>query len=89
MKLDSKVYGVIHKNKDNTIIPEDEFIVFRPSDNAVPAMLVFYKEECSRLGAKPEQLQAVEGLIDRVYHWRAEHPERCKVADVEPGELSI
>jgi hypothetical protein len=88
MHLDFKVHGILIKNKDNTIIPEDEFIVFRPHDNAVPAMLKFYGEECARWGAEPAQLSAVLDLIGRVAAWRAAHPERCKVADVQPGELS-
>ena len=88
MKLDSKVHGIIIKNKDNTIIPQDEYVVFRPADNALPATLKFYGEECARLGAKPEQLSAVLDLIGRVADWRRTNPERCKVADVEPGELS-
>ena len=88
MRLDSKVHGILIKNKDNTIIPEDEFIVFRPADNAVPEMLEFYYRECCNIGASNEQLNAVAALQLRVAQWRHAHPERCKVADVQPGELS-
>jgi len=88
MRLDSKYRGTIIKNKDSTVIPQDEYIVFRPADNALPATLECYKEECLRVGAKNEQLEAVVALIERVRAWRAAHPERCKVPDVEPGELS-
>jgi hypothetical protein len=88
MRLDSKVHGILVKNKDNTIIPEDEFIVFRPADNAVPAMLNCYADILAKQGASPEQLMAVARLQDRVDGWRQAHPERCKVADVQPGELS-
>jgi hypothetical protein len=42
LALDSKVHGTLIKNKDGKEIPPDEFIVFRPHDNAVPAMLAFY-----------------------------------------------
>jgi hypothetical protein len=87
MRLDSKVHGTLIKNKDGKEIPEDEFIVFRPADNAVPAMLHFYEQECARRGADLAQIKAVEDLFQRVVLWRAAHPERCKVADVEPGEL--
>jgi hypothetical protein len=88
MKLDSKVHGIIIKNKDNTIIPDDEYIVFRPSDNAVPDMLAFYHRACLAAGASVEQIKAVQGLMDRVREWRLAHPGRCKVADVQPGELT-
>lgn len=84
--LDSKVHGRIFKNKDNTEIPPDEFI-FRPHDNCVPQMLEFYRAAIEIEGAKPEQMQAVDRLIERVRAWREANPKRCKVADVEPGEL--
>jgi hypothetical protein len=32
--MDSKVYGTLIRNKDGREIPEDEFIVFRPADEA-------------------------------------------------------
>lgn len=87
LTLDSKVHGHIFKNKDNTEIPPDEFIVFRPHDNAVLAMLQFYRQTLTIQGAGIEQLLSVDRLIYRVETWRKLHPERCKVADVEPGEL--
>ena len=37
MRMDTKVHGTLIKNKDGKEIPEDELIVFRPADNAVPA----------------------------------------------------
>lgn len=85
--LDSKVHGRLFKNKDNTEIPPDEFIVFRPHDNVVPEMLDFYRKRCIEMGATKEQIKAIIALEDRVFAWRAQHPERCKVADVQPGEL--
>ena len=87
MRLDSKVHGTLIRNKDGHEIPEDEFIVFRPSDNACFPMLVFYRGLLEGLKAAPEQLAAVDRLIERVHVWRVAHPERCKVADVQPGEL--
>jgi hypothetical protein len=89
MRLDAKVHGTLVKNKDGREIPEDEFIVFRPADNAVPEMLGFYFELLRRQGASREQLSAVQALSQRVEDWRRKHPDRCKVADVEPGELKI
>ena len=87
-RLDSKVHGTLIKNKDGKEIPADEFIVFRPSDNALGATLVFYLGQCMTLGADKAQIEAVHGLLTRVHRWRAAHPDRCKVPDVEPGELS-
>lgn len=87
LPLDSKVHGRLFKNKNNAEIPADEFIVFRPHDNAVLPMLLFYQGQCADLGADAAQLAAVHALISRVVEWRKLHPERCKVADVEPGEL--
>jgi hypothetical protein len=87
-RLDSKVHGTLIKNKNGMEIPEDEFIVFRPSDNAIPLTLRYYLIVLKAQGASVEQIQAVERLIDRVDEWRLAHPERCKVADVDPGELS-
>lgn len=87
MRMDSKVHGTLIKNKDGREIPEDEFIVFRPADNACLQMLGYYRGLLGDQDAAPEQLSAVDQLIVRVAEWRTEHPERCKVADVEPGEL--
>lgn len=77
MKLDAKVHGVLMKDKDDTIIPEDEYIVFRPSDNVVPSMLCYYYRECRNRGASNELLDAITALQRRVDMWRRAHPERC------------
>jgi hypothetical protein len=87
MRMDGKVHGTLIRNKDGSEIPEDEYIVFRPHDDAVPMMLVFYRDLLVNQGASVEQLRAVADLQGRVEAWRKAHPERCKVADVQPGEL--
>lgn len=87
MKLDGKFHGVIVKNKDQSIVPQDQWMVFLAKDNAFPATLAFYREECLRQGASREQVRAVEDLCERVGQWRREHPELCKTPDVNPGEL--
>ena len=87
MKLDGKFHGVVVKNKNQTIVPQDQWMVFLAKDNAVPAMLKFYEAECARLGAEPEQLQAVREMRERVMAWRAENPQLCKTPDVQPGEI--
>jgi hypothetical protein len=87
MKLDTKFLGVIVENGDSTLVPADQWMVFVAKDNAVPATLKFYEEECIRQGAEQAQIDAVRALRIRVASWRAEHPELCKTPDVLPGEL--
>lgn len=86
MKLDGKFHGVIVKNKDGSIVPQDQWMCFLAKDNAVPATLRFYYEECARTGASKEQLEAVERLIGRVDAWRAANPNKCKTPDIALGE---
>lgn len=87
MKLDGKFHGVLVKNKNGSIVPQDQWIVFLAKDNALPATLKFYEEECTRLGAKQAQITAVQDLRVRVDAWRRQHPELLKTADVEVGEI--
>lgn len=86
-KLDTKVHGTLVRNKNGQEIPPDEFVVFRPGDNSLLPTLNFYYRECEAQGADDAQLKAVDDLIMRVKIWRDDHPNRCKIADVEPGEL--
>ena len=87
MKLDGKFHGIIVKNKDGSIVPQDQWIVFLAKDDAVPAMLLFYQKECERLGAAQEQIDAVADLRMRCAAWRTENEHLCKVADVQSGEI--
>lgn len=86
-KLDHKFSGEIKKASDGSIVPPDSYIVFLAKDNAFPATLRFYLEECKRLGAGPVQVEAVQGLIDRVDAWRAANPTLCKVPDATKEQL--
>jgi hypothetical protein len=88
-KLDGKFSGVIIKSSDGSIVPEDQYMVFLAKDNALPATLEFYEEECERIGAQPEQIEAVRKLRARLQVWRQLNPELCKVPDVKPGQLLI
>lgn len=81
-KLDGKFYSDgIYKAKDNSRVPEDEWIVFLAKDNAFAAMLPLYHAECMRLGADAEQMAAVERLLERVDAWREANPDKCKTPD--------
>lgn len=86
-KMDLKFSGIITKNKDNTVVPQDQWIVFLAKDDAFPETLKFYYYECKRLGADERQLEAIGDLISRVETWRYNHRELCKVPDVDDGEL--
>ncbi len=88
-KLDGKFHGVIVKNKDQSIVPQDQWMVFLAKDNAVPVMLNSYFSECRRLGASIEQLDAIAALIKRVQDWRDANPNKCKTPDVQPGEITV
>lgn len=84
--LDGKFHGRIFRNLDNTEVPSDRWMAFMAYDNALPATLAFYRQECERIGAGEEQLAAVDRLIHRVAEYRRLHPETHKVPDAEPGE---
>jgi hypothetical protein len=88
-KLDGKFHGVIVKNKDGSIVPQDEWIVFLAKDDALLPTLKFYEKECERIGAQPEQLKAISELIERVAIWRRENMDKCKVPDVDRRELVL
>jgi hypothetical protein len=87
-KLDGKFKGTIFREKDGAEVPNDSYMIFLARDNAFPATLQFYRQECERLGADLPQLYAVDELIRRVASWRKAHPKELKIPDVDPGELS-
>lgn len=86
-KLDAKFYGEIHKVKDNSIVPDDEYVVFLAKDNAFVAILPEYLDMCEVLGCDPEQIDAVVRMIDRVRLWRARNPDRLKKPDAKGEKL--
>jgi hypothetical protein len=86
-KLDRKFTGIIVKNKDGSVVPQDEYVVFLAKDNAFLPALRCYRDECARLGADGRQLQAIDDLISAVLHWRGNNPGRCKTPDVQDNEL--
>jgi hypothetical protein len=86
-KLDGKFHGVIVKNKDGSIVPQDQWIVFLAKDNCLPPTLYFYLAECQRQVASFEQTEAVRELLERVLQWRSANPAACKTPDVQVGEI--
>lgn len=87
MKLDAKFYGEIRKVKDDSIVPDDEYVVFLVKDNAFANTLPKYREECLWLGADQEQLEAVDRMIERARKWRGENSHRLKVPDAKGEKL--
>lgn len=86
-KMDAKFYGKIYKAKDDSPVPDDEWIAFLVKDNAFAAVLPQYLAKCKRLGCDAEQIASVERMIARVNQWRREHPERLKNPDAHNETL--
>lgn len=86
--LDAKFYGVLHKVKDGSVVPPDEFVVFLAKDNAFAAILPAYRDKCVELGADAEQIAAVERMIERLKAWRADNPTRLKTPDARGEKLA-
>lgn len=87
MKLDQKFYGKIQKVKDDSIVPDDEYVVFLAKDNAFARSVYKYRDECIALGADQEQIDSVNRMIQRIEDWRSTHPERLKVPDAKGERL--
>lgn len=88
-KLDAKFYGSLFKAKDNSPVPDDQYVVFLAKDNAFANILPQYRDECVRLGAEPEQIAAVDAMIARLTEWRAAYPALCKVPDAKHERLLV
>lgn len=88
MKLDAKFYGEIRKAKDDSIVPDDEYIVFLAKDDAFANTLPKYRQECVDQGCDKEQIAMVDEAIRRVALWRKLHPSRLKKPDAA-GEKTL
>ena len=86
-KLDAKFSGVIFKIKNGQIVPDDEYVVFLVKDTAFANTLPKYREECVKLSADREQIEAVDRMIARAQAWRKANPDRCKVPDAKGEKL--
>jgi hypothetical protein len=87
MKLDAKFYGEIRKVKDNSIVPEDQYVVFLIKDNAFFKTLPKYLKECKQLGCDEEHVSSVERMIARGKQWRKENPDKLKNPDASGEKL--
>ncbi len=86
-KLDAKFYGAIRKVKDDSIVADDEYMVFLAKDNAFALMLPIYRALCIALGADQEQIDSIDRTYKRLQAWRIVHPEKCKVPDAKGERL--
>lgn len=86
-KLDAKFYGEIRKVKDDSIVPDDEYMVFLAKDNAFAVIFPEYEEKCAELGCDAEQLAAIHRAGIRLRGWREQHPERLKNPDAANEKL--
>lgn len=79
--VDGKYAGYIHKKAYPCEKIDDDWVVFRPKDNAFAAILPSYIEQCIKLGCSEAQIQSAARMVGRVDIWREEHPELCKNPD--------
>lgn len=87
MKLDPKFYGDVRKAKDDSLVAEDEWMVFLAKDNAFAEMLPLYRDKCVELGCDSEQIAAVDRTLERMFAWRVTNPERLKIPDAAGEKL--
>lgn len=87
MKLDLKFYGTLRKIKDDSIVPDSEWMCFLAKDNAFADTLPFYRQKCIEHGCDAEQIAAVDLTIERLNAWRAAHPDRLKKPDAHGEKL--
>lgn len=86
MIIDQKYYGEVFKN-DGTRVPEEERIVFRAKDRAVPFMLEAYAAECKKIGCSNFHVEEILLLRDRVIHYQRS-TGFCKIPDTYPEDLT-
>jgi hypothetical protein len=88
MKFYAKFYGEVRKVKDDSLVPDDEFVVFLAKDNAFAAILPAYRDKCIELGCDMAQIQAVNKMIDRLQEWRRANQHRLKNPDANGEKLA-
>lgn len=82
MKIDRKftiTANAIHNGKH---YDEHDAVLFLAKDRAFLLTLPDYRRHCEEIGAGPDQLRALDLLIERVTRFQAENP--TKVPDVDP-----
>lgn len=77
-KIDGKFTGQVFDAKGR---PIDDWVVFRPKDNAFAAILPSYIEQCIKLGCSASQIHSAARMVGRVDIWREDNPDLCKNPD--------
>jgi hypothetical protein len=86
-KLDAKFYGEIRKVKNDTLVPDDCYMVFLAHDNVFALVLPIYRMICAIMGCDAEHIAAVDRTIERLHAWREQHPDKCKNPDAKGEKL--
>ena len=63
---------------------ENHAVLFLAKDRALFGTLGYYRSECERLGAAPDQLRGIDLLIQRVERYQSVNANLVKTPDVDP-----
>lgn len=74
MAVDGK-YGQVTLER-GTIGEDEPVVVFRAQDEALPAVLAWYRDHCARLGSPERHLSAIDDAAASVISWQAGHPTK-------------
>jgi len=85
-RLDRKYRAVVVKN-NGTAVPEEEVIIFRALDMALPMTLHAYERYCTQLGCDETHLSGIRDLRKRVLDYQENNIYRCKVPDTSLDDL--
>jgi hypothetical protein len=86
-KLDAKFYGEIRKAKDDSVVPEDQYMVFLAKDNAFALVLPIYLEICRTMNCDHEHIDAVARTLSRLEKWREQNQHLLKKPDAKNEKL--
>jgi hypothetical protein len=90
-KLDAKFTGVIHKVKDGTIVPDDQWVVFLAKDTVFSEMFrdphSGYVARLKEHNADAEQIAAAIRMETRLIMWRRYNSHMLKIPDAKGEKL--
>ena len=81
VKMDEKYFGNIFKASDDTVVPDDQWVILRIKDDLFLPTLTFYIGQCIVEGCDDGLIQALIRLRKRALKWREEHPDLCRLPD--------
>ena len=86
-KLDAKFLGPITKVKDDSTVPDDQWMLFLAKDNAFALTAPYYLLQCIKLKCDAEQIAQVAEALGRLYRWRANNPDKLKNPDAKGEKI--